>query len=123
MMVEWGNSQYLPNKQLDSNTPVIEQVGNSIIENNWFQDEGSIHLELNSKVEEYRLKYNGNYDGFMGKVTNFNWSFNRDLSYSISIDLVSLGDVIESLVINKNTPKSGGVYAGENKVIDSKTNH
>ena len=123
MMVEWGNSHYLPNKQLNSNTPVIEQVGNSIIENNWFQDEGSTHLELNRKVEEYRLKYNGNYDGFMGKVTNFNWSFNRDLSYSISIDLVSLGDVIESLVINKNTPTSGGVSADENRDIDSITDH
>ena len=123
MMVEWGNSHYLPNKQLESeDQTIIEQVGNTVIENNWFQNQGSTHLEMNEIVESYRKKYDGNYDGFMGKVTNFNWSFNRDLSYNITIDLVSLGDVIESLVVNKNTPSNKGVSADENRDIDTISN-
>jgi len=35
-----------------------------------------------------------------GKVCNFHWSFLPDGSYDITIDLVSIGDVIESFKIN-----------------------
>ena len=54
MMVEWGNSHYLPNKQLENeDQTIIEQVGNTVIENNWFQNHLNIlflfyhyHIEL-----------------------------------------------------------------------------
>ena len=34
------------------------------------------------------------------KVSNFHWSFMPDGSYDISVDLVSIGDVVESFKIN-----------------------
>jgi hypothetical protein len=37
----------------------------------------------------------------LGKVTNFNWKFNDDGSYDIELKLVGLGDIIESLKVNK----------------------
>jgi len=40
-----------------------------------------------------------------GKRTNFNWSFNPDGTYDISINLVSVGDIIESLTLNDITGK------------------
>lgn len=47
-----------------------------------------------------RIKWGYNYDGFYGKVTNFNWTFNDDGSYDIIIKAITTGDVIESLRIN-----------------------
>ena len=34
------------------------------------------------------------------KVTNFHWSFQKDGSYDIELNLVSVGDVVESFKIN-----------------------
>jgi hypothetical protein len=47
----------------------------------------------------------GNYDAMLAKVKNFNWTFNKDGSYDITLSLVSIGDVIESLKMNYIDPK------------------
>ena len=94
LMLEWGNSKYV-----DKNGD-IESVGETLIEKEWFKDGGSTHLEMLKKIEKERKNYQGNYDGFFGRVSNFSWGFNPDGSYNIVIDLISLGDVIESLKIN-----------------------
>jgi len=95
MILEFGNQKY-PNKGK------ISEVGNTFIEELYFNKDsnGLTQLEALEKIEELRDKYNGNYDGFFGKVVNFDWSFEEDGSYSIRIDLITLGDVIESLQAN-----------------------
>lgn len=107
MILEWGNSHYIESSGLDSEEVKstvgnIDYVRNTLIEDIWFSDKyaNSNDLELLKTIEKYRTKYDGNYDGFIGKVTNFSWDYNPDGSYSISIDLASLGDVIESLKVN-----------------------
>ena len=47
-----------------------------------------------------KRQYSGNYDAFLGKVTNFNWKFNTDGTYDISLKLLTVGDVIESIKAN-----------------------
>ena len=37
----------------------------------------------------------------IGKLTNFSWKFNNDGSYDITLNLIGMGDVIESLKINQ----------------------
>ena len=49
------------------------------------------------KIQYYRDLYQGNCDGFFGKVVNFDWNFNKNGSYDIKLKLVTLGDVIESI--------------------------
>jgi lysozyme len=95
MMLEWGWDKYL-----DNNTGKIEQVENTIIEDIWFTSKGISQIEMLGHIQDRRNKYNGNYDGFFGKVSNFTWNFNPDGSYDISIDLITVGDVIESLKVN-----------------------
>lgn len=51
-------------------------------------------------IQQKRLSSNGNYDAMFAKVTNFHWSFLPDGSYDITLDLVSIGDVVESFKIN-----------------------
>ena len=95
MMLEWGWDRYL-----DNDTGKIEQVGNTIIEEKWFTSKGISQIEMLRFIQDKRNEYDGNYDGFFGKVSNFTWNFNPDGSYDISIDLITLGDVIESLKVN-----------------------
>jgi hypothetical protein len=95
MMLEWGWDRYL-----DNDTGKIEQVGNTIIEEKWFTSKGISQIEMLGHIQNKRNEYDGNYDGFFGKVSNFTWNFNPDGSYDISIDLITVGDVIESLKVN-----------------------
>jgi GH24 family phage-related lysozyme (muramidase) len=94
MMLEWGWDKYLDSKG------VLQPTGNTIIEEEWFKSNGTTQLQMLTNIQKKRREYQGNYDGFFGKVSNFTWNFNPDGSYDISIDLITLGDVIESLKVN-----------------------
>jgi len=94
MMLEWGWDKYLD----DNGT--LQQTGNTIIEEKWFTSSGISQLEMLDEIQKLRKKYQGNVDGFFGKVSNFTWSFNPDGTYDITIDLITLGDVIESIKVN-----------------------
>ena len=100
MLLEWGNNIYLDKKSDPTNQPKIQTVGNTLIEDVWFENNGISQLEMYQKIQDERAKYSGNYDGFMGVVRNFNWSFESDGTYNITIDLVTVGDIIESLRVN-----------------------
>jgi LAS superfamily LD-carboxypeptidase LdcB len=69
-----------------------------------------------TKISKQRLATSGNYDAMFAKVTNFHWSFLPDGSYDITIDLVSIGDVVESFKINSLIDDRPGV---PNTGIDS----
>ena len=92
MMLEWGWDKYI-----NDNTSKIEPMGNTLIENWWFTAGNTTQLDVLKQIEAYRERYCGNYDGFFGKVSNYNWKFQSDGSYDISINLITVGDVIESL--------------------------
>ena len=96
MMVEWGWDKFTPDGKK------LIPVGNTIIEDKWFTNKGKdlTQLEMLSSIKKYQQFYSGNYDGFYGKVSNFNWKFNADGTYDISIDLITIGDVIESLIVD-----------------------
>lgn len=95
LFLEWGNSHYLDNS---GNT---KKTSTTLTEKYFFsQGLGSSYNDLFPKIELQRKETNGNYDGFIGKVSNFDWGFNEDGSYDINLELISLGDVIESLKSN-----------------------
>lgn len=94
MLIEWGWDKYI-----DENGK-IKTTGATLMEEGFFVS--SNQDDMLSEIREIKKFYQGNYDGFFGRVTNFNWNFNEDGSYSISIKLTSLGDVIESLKINQS---------------------
>jgi len=107
MLLEWGWDKYLYQDK-DSNVGV-ENMGNTLTEDFWFTDNtcGDItQSNIIDEIDKYRKKYQGNYDGFYGKVTNYSWDFNKDGSYNITLDLITIGDVIESLKINLPSPTS-----------------
>lgn len=56
--------------------------------------------KLRIALSENKKKTGGNYDAMVAKVQNFSWSLNDDLSYNITLDLISVGDIIDSLKMN-----------------------
>jgi hypothetical protein len=100
VLLEWGNSIYTTNG-LDK-----EILRNTLIEEKFFESDGSdSYLTFLESIENKRDKYKGNYDALLGKISNFNWSFNADGSYDIELTIISLGDVIESLKSNLSVDK------------------
>jgi len=96
VLLEWGNSVYLENRD-----GVLQQnVNNSLA--NEFLNANLSYTEFLSKIKNQQLKSFGNYDAMFGKVTNFHWSFNQDGSYDIKLDLISAGDVLESFKVKGN---------------------
>jgi hypothetical protein len=95
VLLEWGNDRYY--NQEDKK---YQNTGTSILEDKWFNDSSFTQLTMLREIEKYRAEYSGNYDGFFGRVVNFDWSFSNDGSYDISLQLVTVGDIIESLQVN-----------------------
>jgi hypothetical protein len=107
VLLEWGWGANF----LNNNGEVVPQITRTLA--NDFLN-GSLNSgNILPKIGETRETYSGNYDALYGKVTNFNWSFNPDGTYDISINLVSIGDIIESLTINDITGE-GTVLTSEN---------
>jgi hypothetical protein len=100
VLLEWGNSIYTTTGG-DKKT-----LGNTLIEDKFFESSGNdSYFTFLDDIEDKRDKHDGNYDALLGKISNFNWSFNSDGSYSIGLTIISLGDVIESLKSNLSVDK------------------
>jgi len=106
VLLEWGHSMYYTSPDLNPNNSefVSNPTGNSLA--NDFLDGTISYKEFLNRIQEKRLGTFGNYDAMFAKVTNFHWSFKPDGSYDIVLNLVSVGDVVESFKIKGNTPIS-----------------
>lgn len=106
VLLEWGFDKYLDNNMKVQNTQ-------ETLINNWFwKQKKSSYKKVHPKIKEYREKYAGNYDAAFGIISNFSWTFQQDGTYDIKIEIISMGDIIESLKVNLPslyTLKSNGV--------------
>ena len=97
MLLEWGNSSYY-----DNDGELIERNPWNLMDD--FLENKISYTDFYPQIELRRLKSYGNYDAVLGKVVNFNWTFNKDGSYDVTVILRSMGDVIESLKTNVLLP-------------------
>ena len=103
MLLEWGNSSYPKSIENDvatysstSDVVALSLKDEFLKGNNKGVDYFYTQIENNRKISK------GNYDGFLGKVTNFSWDFDKNGSYNITLKLITVGSVIESLKLNTN---------------------
>lgn len=94
MFLEWGHSVYL------DNGGKLQQMGYTLIEADKGFFASSNYYQMLGKIEMFRKSKFGNYDGLICKVVNFNWHIAQDGSYDITLELISVGDVVESLKTN-----------------------
>ena len=105
MLLEWGWNKYYGASAIEVEGEVIQKdtyktTGSTLMEKYWFYNQKAPFTEVLGKIRQQRKEYEGNYDGFLGKVTNFSWKFNPDGTYDINLKLITVGDVIESLKVN-----------------------
>jgi LAS superfamily LD-carboxypeptidase LdcB len=93
ILLEWGHSMYY------DNNGVLQTNSNNSLSNDFLKGKTPYGKFL-TKISKQKLATGGNYDAMFAKITNFHWSFLPDGSYDITIDLVSIGDVVESFKIN-----------------------
>jgi hypothetical protein len=98
VLLEWGHSMYYDN---NGNLQKGSDTNNSLADA--FLKGGITYDKFLDKIQNNRVSSNGNYDAMFAKVSNIHWSFNQDGSYDITLDLVSIGDIIESFKINSLT--------------------
>ena len=101
VLLEWGHTIYLDNKETLQTTP-------KSLQNEFFSNSPNVDILL-GQIVNARYDSNGNYDAILGKVVNFNWNFNSDGSYNIVLTVRSVGDIIESLKVNLLTADTNTV--------------
>lgn len=131
VLLEWGHSIYYSNGEFKSNE-------NNSLSNEFIQGVGTSGIltyeDFLKLIHKKRLESNGNYDAMFAKVTNFQWSFMPDGSYDITVNLASVGDIIESLKANvllqdnkytpikQDPPAEDKEITTENKIIAGASN-
>lgn len=94
MLLEWGHTQYYKNNDSFVRTGV-QGIDDPFKKSRRKED---VQQDIAKKVKES----DGNYDGMLAIVTNFEWTFNQEGGYDCTLRLIGLGAVMESLRINQN---------------------
>lgn len=95
VLIEWGHSVYVSNEGTVKNMNSSNTLSSQFL-NGGFADQNACM----KAITDNKKALQGNYDAIYGKVTNFSWSFEQDGTYNITLTVLSLGDVVESLKIN-----------------------
>ena len=95
VLLEWGHTVYIDNTGVVKNITESDTLTSKFVSGG-FKDQ----VEVQNAIKENKKKLFGNYDAIYGKVSNFSWNFETDGSYTITLTILSLGDIIESLKIN-----------------------
>ena len=106
VMLEWGVDKYLYSLDGSGNGNVFP-MGTTLIDKRFFLSNGASYSDVLPAIENLRRQYKGNYDGMFGVISNFSWTFEADGTYNIKLEIMSQGDIIESLKANL-PPNNGG---------------
>ena len=111
-VLEWGWTPYITNdgsiykgkRLLEDYFADVDGKNSRIYTNNLTQE------EVFSGINKLKEFHNGNYDGFLGFVKNFGFQAREDGGFSCYTELISIGEVIDSLkmpnmsTVNGTTP-------------------
>lgn len=97
MIVEWGHTVYRDSTNGNNKQPSFPDS------DKYFTV--STRNKIQEIIQEFRQKNSLNYDGFIGLVSNFSWSFRPDGGYDCTVRIVSAGSLLES--IGMETGKDG----------------
>lgn len=95
VLIEWGHSVYIDNAGVVKDMTAANTLSANFL-NGVYKNQNDVYKAINDNKKTLQ----GNYDAMYGKVTNFSWNFEQDGTYNITLKIISVGDVIESLRIN-----------------------
>ena len=94
VMLEWGYDKYINNRG------TLVQQGPTLIDEWFFTTSNKNYRDAIQKIQQKRIDTFGNYDAAFGIISNFSWTFETDGTYNIKLEIISMGDIIESLKMN-----------------------
>jgi LAS superfamily LD-carboxypeptidase LdcB len=102
MFLEWGHSVFFNSENKYVSNP-LESTPSLIPQFLDAKDDLCVTAQgkLQSAIQTNREMSGGNYDAFLGLVTNFTWEFNQGGYYTITLKMSSMGDIIESLQVDQ----------------------
>jgi len=94
MILEWGNTTYF------NNAGEIQQTRAYSIPNLLYGNDDLDPDKIKERIQINKTQTGCNYDAMVAKVCNYSWNLNEDLSFDIKLDLISVGDIVDSLKAN-----------------------
>lgn len=121
MLLEWGHTQFFLNPSLKGGvgTDYLQQAKNTYGIEDPFSNNLNTSI-LQQKIYNKKYQMSGNYDGMVGVVTSFNWSFNQEGGYDCSVKLIGKGSIIETLRINQSYKMPNGALTKAAEVFSQR---
>lgn len=98
MLLEWGHAQFYTNVN-------TQGAGGTFTTNTYGINPFQPNLrkeKIQQLIAQRSYALSGNYDGMLGVVTNFQWSFNQSGGYDCTLKLIGLGAIMDTLRINSS---------------------
>jgi lysozyme len=114
VVVEWGNTLFWENS--DNEEESLSQISKTL--QNFIFREGKNHFDIHNYILALRKVNSANYDAMIGRVRNYSWTINKDGHYDITLDLISYGDLIESLKVNNINKTSTNTGTDSTQPVD-----
>lgn len=115
MLLEWGHSLYVTNEgELITNIKTVSPT--------YFKD-GVTMQQISDEISEIRNSSDYNYEGMIGYVKNFSWSYNVDGGYDCTVSIISQGEILESLKMSFDPAQRISVKEVEMARIDEAKEH
>src|SRR6056300_302213 len=87
ILLEWGHTAYKTSAGVSTSPKTVSGFfGSTVSASN-----------VEQQIVNLQQSSGGNYAGLFGYVKNFQWSFNQDGSYNCRIEIISKGELLESL--------------------------
>ena len=97
VLLEWGWSPYIHSKDGIETDP-SSGIARKFLDPTKVQDTtGNLFNRLNQEIIKKKQDTEGNYDGFIGIIKNFNYTSRDDGGYSCTTELIAQGEIMESL--------------------------
>ena len=93
MFLEWGNTSYYEN-----NSDTLKS--SELFSLNPFEDRLTKE-QIGLTLGKSRRESQGNYDGMLGMVSNFSFSYNQEGGYDCTLKLVGLGSLADTIKVNQ----------------------
>ena len=92
VLLEWGHTQFW----LDADDKISSQTNQAID----IIKLDKTKQDILSKIDDYRNITSYNYDAMLGEIKNYSWDAQTNGSYRCTIEIISVGAVIDSLRVN-----------------------
>lgn len=90
VLLEWGHSYYVNNEG--------EFLPGEKVYDDFFTPNKGV-LKVTNELNKLKRDTDFNYDGLHGVIKNFSWSFNQNGGYDCTVELITYGELLESLQV------------------------